>query len=73
MQIKCTRTRSVAKKIHCYYHTKPEELISPASAVFSVFTMTLNRRWRNEAQSQGQVVLAEMNGICWGYNECDRI
>lgn len=54
---------SSSQKIHCYYHTNPEEFISPASAVFSVFTMTLNSRWRNEAQSQGQVVLAEMNGI----------
>lgn len=43
-------------------------------SVFAIFTITLNGVWlKNETPSQGQVVLAEMNVILWGYNECHGI
>ena len=42
--------------------------------VFPVFTISVNGLWvKNETPLKGQVVLAEMNVIWWGYNECDGI
>lgn len=42
--------------------------------VFPVFTITVNvQRVKNETPARGQVVLAEMNVILCGYNECDGI
>lgn len=52
----------------------PTFVFSPVFPVFPVFTVTVNGlRVKNETPLQGQVVLAEMNVILWGYNECDGI
>lgn len=40
----------------------------------TLYLPSLNGLWvKNETPLQGQLVLAEMNAILWGYNECDGI
>ncbi len=62
------------KCLHPTWTTKRTNADICISPVFPVFTVTVNGlRVKNETPLQGQVVLAEMNVILWGYNECDGI
>lgn len=55
-------------------HFNSEYIHPEAYSVFPVFTITVNGlRVKNETPLQGQVLLAEMNVIWWGYNECHGI